>query len=163
MNLLLRPASATDAAALAHIYSAAVHHISPALFSAAQKAAWLQGGAGTAAFWTQRIPRTQPMVAERHGEVAGFIEYLPAEAYIDCLYVHPAHQSQGVGSALLSHILGLAQTQAPTPLCADAAITALPLFLHHGFTVLHENRIQRHGAVLVNYRVQKIGLLAKSS
>jgi putative acetyltransferase len=163
MNLLLRPASAADAAALAHIYSAAVHHISPALFSAAQKAAWLQGGADTAAFWAQRIPRTRPMVAERHGEVAGFIEYLPAEAYIDCLYVHPTHQGQGVGSALLSHVLSLAQTQAPTPLCADAAITALPLFLRHGFTLLHENRIRRHGEILVNYRVQKAWRPAKPS
>ena len=92
-----------------------------------------------------------------------FIEYLPAEAYIDCLYVHPTHQGQGVGSALLSHVLSLAQTQAPTPLCADAAITALPLFLRHGFTLLHENRIRRHGEILVNYRVQKAWRPAKPS
>ena len=83
MNLLLRPASAADAAALAHIYSAAVHHISPALFSAAQKAAWLQGGADTAAFWAQRIPRTRPMVAERHGGSADFV-LKPGGYFIYC-------------------------------------------------------------------------------
>ena len=156
MSPALRAATAADAAALAHIYSAAVCHISPALFTTAQKTAWLQGGADSTAFWAARIPRTRPIVAKRQGQVAGFIEYLPDQAYIDCLYVHPAHQGQGVGSALLAHVLSLAQPQAPRPLCADAAITALPLFLHHGFTVLHENRIRRHGEILVNYRMQKI-------
>lgn len=152
---MIRLATSTDAAALLSIYTRAVEHISPAQYSADEKAAWL-AGADTLAFWLTRISHTRPWLAEHDGEVAGFIEYLSTEAYIDCLYVHPAHQRAGVATALLQRVLQQARQCGHSLISADVSAAAIPFFQHHGFVCLHQNRIERQGVILRNQRMQRL-------
>ncbi|MFV2030167.1 GNAT family N-acetyltransferase [Neisseria sp. S1] len=151
MNVKLRTATLNDAAVLADIYNCAVHAVDPRLYTEAEKAAWARD-AGTSPFWKIRIPRTRPVLAERDGMAVGLLEYLPG-GYLNCLYVHPHHQQQGIASVMLKHAATMALQEGCGKLYADVSKAALPFFQRHGFVNLRENHIARENEVLINYRM----------
>ena len=90
-------------------------------------------------------------MAAQNDRILGFIEYLPEQNHLDCLFTDPAHQRQGVASALLSAVLP--QADADKTVTADVSAAALPFFKKQGFILQHQNQIQRNGLVLINYRM----------
>lgn len=122
--MLLRPARAFDAAACAAIVNGWIDatpwmpriHDAPTI-------AW---------FYREHVFRHQRVtVAERAGEVAGFLAFDPDRACITSLYLHPAARGAGIGARLLGH----AKTQAPRlSLWAFRANTgAMRFYLREGF------------------------------
>lgn len=109
MVVLIRPATAADAAATAAIYNDEVAH-STVTFdlvtrSVEEQAAWLDARSGA----------LEVVVAERGGEIAGFASLSPYRdrpAYRttveDSVYVHRDHRGTGVGQALLAEIVDIA-------------------------------------------------------
>lgn len=54
------------------------------------------------------------VVAEHEGRVVGVVRWTPGDATVQSLYVHPGHQGQGTGAALLEAATGaLADQGAP--------------------------------------------------
>ena len=108
--MLLRPATAADAAATAAIYN---HEVTTSTVtfdlvtrSVEEQAAWLSARSGA----------LEVVVAEIDGAVAGFASLSPYRdrpAYRttveDSIYVHPDHRGQGVGRALLEEIVRVAR------------------------------------------------------
>lgn len=148
----IRPAKNDDAAAIAEIFRRAVMHIQNSHYSEQEKNAWLQDADNTD-FWQKRIERGGFQIAIHNGRVAGFIEYLPEQGHIDCLYTDPHHQRQGIATALLSAVLPT--DKAGKTITADASKAALAFFEKQGFVVQHENQIRRNGLVLTNYRMMR--------
>ena len=146
----IRPAAHNDAAQIAELFRRAVLHIEASHYSDSEKAAWIQG-ADNAAFWQKRIGRGCIRLAAQNDRILGFIEYLPEQNHLDCLFTDPAHQRQGVASALLSAVLP--QADADKTVTADVSAAALPFFKKQGFILQHQNQIQRNGSVLINYRM----------
>ena len=146
----IRPATHNDAAQIAELFHRAVLHIETSHYSDSEKAAWIQG-ADNAAFWQKRIGRSCIRLAAQNDRILGFIEYLPEQNHLDCLFTDPAHQRQGVASALLSAVLP--QADADKTVTADVSAAALPFFKKQGFILQHQNQIQRNGSVLINYRM----------
>ena len=146
----IRPATHNDAAQIAELFRRAVLHIEASHYSDSEKAAWIQG-ADNAAFWQKRIGRGCIRLAAQNDRILGFIEYLPEQNHLDCLFTDPAHQQQGVASALLSAVLP--QADADKTVTADVSAAALPFFKKQGFILQHQNQIQRNGLVLINYRM----------
>ena len=146
----IRPATHNDAAQIAELFRRAVLHIEASHYSDSEKAAWIQG-ADNAAFWQKRIGRGCIRLAAQNDRILGFIEYLPEQNHLDCLFTDPAHQWQGVASALLSAVLP--QADADKTVTADVSAAALPFFKKQGFILQHQNQIQRNGLVLINYRM----------
>ena len=146
----IRPATHNDAAQIAELFRRAVLHIEASHYSDREKAAWIQG-ADNAAFWQKRIGRGCIRLASQNDRILGFIEYLPEQNHLDCLFTDPAHQRQGVASALLSAVLP--QADADKAVTADVSAAALPFFKKQGFILQHQNQIQRNGSVLINYRM----------
>lgn len=146
----IRPATHNDAAQIAELFRRAVLHIEANHYSDSEKAAWIQG-ADNAAFWQKRIGRGCIRLAAQNDRILGFIEYLPEQNHLDCLFTDPAHQRQGVASALLSAVLP--QADADKTVTADVSAAALPFFKKQGFILQHQNQIQRNGLVLINYRM----------
>ena len=146
----IRPAAHNDAAQIAELFRRAVLHIETSHYSDSEKAAWIQG-ADNAAFWQKRIGRGCIRLAAQNDRIIGFIEYLPEQNHLDCLFTDPAHQRQGVASALLSAVLP--QADADKTVTADVSAAALPFFKKQGFILQHQNQIQRNGSVLINYRM----------
>ena len=146
----IRPAAHNDAAQIAELFRRAVLHIETSHYSDSEKTAWIQG-ADNAAFWQKRIGRGCIRLAAQNDRILGFIEYLPEQNHLDCLFTDPAHQRQGVASALLSAVLP--QADADKTVTADVSAAALPFFKKQGFILQHQNQIQRNGLVLINYRM----------
>ncbi|HEU5083773.1 MAG TPA: GNAT family N-acetyltransferase [Acidimicrobiales bacterium] len=108
--MLLRPATAADAAATAAIYN---HEVTTSTVtfdlvtrSVEEQAEWLSARSGV----------LEVVVAEIGGAVAGFASLSPYRdrpAYRttveDSIYVHPDHRGQGVGRALLGEIVEVAR------------------------------------------------------
>ena len=146
----IRPATHNDAAQIAELFRRAVLHIEASHYSDSEKAAWIQG-ADNGAFWQKRIGRGCIRLAAQNDRILGFIEYLPEQNHLDCLFTDPVHQRQGVASALLSAVLP--QADADKTVTADVSAAALPFFKKQGFILQHQNQIQRNGLVLINYRM----------
>ena len=146
----IRPATHNDAAQIAELFRRAVLNIEASHYSDSEKAAWIQG-ADNAAFWQKRIRRGCIRLAAQNDRILGFIEYLPEQNHLDCLFTDPDHQRQGVASALLSAVLP--QADADKAVTADVSAAALPFFKKQGFILQHQNQIQRNGSVLINYRM----------
>ena len=146
----IRPATHNDAAQIAELFRRAVLHIEASHYSDSEKAAWIQG-ADNAAFWQKRIGRGCIRLAAQNDRILGFIEYLPEQNHLDCLFTDPVHQQQGVTSALLSAVLP--QADADKTVTTDVSAAALPFFKKQGFILQHQNQIQRNGSVLINYRM----------
>lgn len=108
--MILRPATAADAAATAEIYNAEVlgSRVTFDLVtrSVEEQAAWLDARSGA----------LEVVVAEIDGVVAGYASlsaYRERPAYRttveDSVYVHGDHRGAGVGRALLGEIVGVAR------------------------------------------------------
>lgn len=94
VDLVLRPATPADAAAVAsvHLRSRSAAPMPPAVHSDAEVRAWLTsriGGDSGDEVW----------VALCADDVVGYVRF--TRTWLDDLYVDPAHAGRGVGSALL--------------------------------------------------------------
>lgn len=146
----IRPATTSDATAVAELFRRAVQHISNRHYSEQEKNAWLQG-ADDADFWQKHIDGGNVRVATHNGRVLGFIEYQPEQSHLNCLYTDPHHQRQGIATALLNAVLPSADSG--KTITVDASKAALAFFQKQGFVRQHENQIPRNGLVLTNYRM----------
>ena len=95
--MLLRPAEAADVADLAAVQVAAR--------AAAPMPANVRPEAEIEALLAGRSGIDEVWVAELDGEVAAYARFTPT--WLDDLYVHPAHQGEGIGTALLDLVLSL--------------------------------------------------------
>lgn len=152
-DIILRIAHPDDASLLAEIYRQSVYAVDPLLYTDSQKAAWVHH-AGSASFWHIRIDRTRPILAWKNGIAVGLMEYLP-EGYLNCLYVHPSHQNQGIAAQLLEYAATLARQEGCSLLYADVSQAALPFFRKHGFEVMYENHIAKYDEVLIHYHMKR--------
>jgi putative acetyltransferase len=91
-------------------------------------------------------------VAEEGGRIQGFIELEP-DGHIDCFYVHPDFERRGVATRLLQRVVKIARARAIRRLHVEASALLRPLLESRGFELLGENRIDRRGQVLINYRM----------
>ena len=146
----IRPATTSDATAVAELFRRAVQHISNRHYSEQEKNAWLQG-ADDADFWQKHIDGGNVRVATHNGRMLGFIEYQPEQSHLNCLFTDPSHQRQGIATALLNAILPSADSG--KTITVDASKAALAFFQKQGFVRQHENQIPRNGLVLTNYRM----------
>lgn len=108
----IRPARLADAAAIAAIYA---HHVAhgTASYDTAPRS-----DAATEAMIADHLTHRWPFLVAEHGRaVAGYAyasQFRPRAAYAwaceDSVYVDPAYHGQGVGRALLTALVGAAQT-----------------------------------------------------
>ena len=104
--------------------------------------------------WQQRMITLDPFVCLRQGTIAGYAD-LQDDGLIDHFYCHHEFQGQGVGRELMTHIPQLAEQKGLDDLYSNVSITARPFFERFGFSVTKEQRNEREGVVLINYRMEK--------
>ena len=97
---VLRPAEPVDAPAMAAVQVAAR--------AAGPMPANIHPEHEIAGFLAQRLARDETWVAEVEGEVAAYARF--TGTWLDDLYVDPAHQGEGIGTALLDLVLALRPT-----------------------------------------------------
>jgi putative acetyltransferase len=134
---------------VASLFTQAVHAIDSSIYDEVEKQAWAPVEIDYSK-WKERLAKTKPYLLLNGGEVAGFIE-LEDNGHIDCTYVLPIYQRQGVATRLLQHVITSAKKSQLSILTVESSIVAKPFFENAGFVVKNQNRVERHGVILINY------------
>ncbi len=158
----IRPYRPADAAALTELFYDAVESLAGVSYSASEVAAWAPRPIDYE-IWRERFEQQRPWVAQANERPVGFIS-LDAGGLIDLAFVHSRYQRQGVGRALYTHLENTARSAGIASLTVFASHAARPLFERMGFELVEQNRVERRGCTLVNWRMQKrLESLARTS
>ncbi|MBM6551705.1 GNAT family N-acetyltransferase [Marinomonas ostreistagni] len=143
--------------ALINVFYRSVHALPEAMYSPEQKSAWAPDGIDRAA-WQARIEQHNVWVAvdRNNHECLGFIE-LDQTADLECLYVCPTAQKQGIAKSLLSCAQQHVATMKPEKKAwlVRASDAAYEFFIRHGFMPTERNVIERFGVTLHNTTMSK--------
>lgn len=143
-----------DAQAVTEIFYQAVYALDTRVYTDAQKSAWAPLPIDDS-FWAHRLACKKPFLAKMGDKTLGFIE-LDADGHIDCLYVHPQWQRQGIAAALYYYVLQAAKRKKMQRLYVEASLAAQPFFLKQGFKLIKKNHLDRRGQVLINFSMELI-------
>ena len=139
--------------AIADIFHAAVHAIDNKIYSETQQEAWAPTPPDYD-FWHKKLAVSRPFVAMDKDRVIAFAE-LESDGHIDCFYVAPDYQGQGVASRLYRHLENNARERDMTKLFVEASHLIKPLFLSWGFGIQNQNRIRRNDETLCSFSMIK--------
>lgn len=142
-----------DAPATATLFHASVHGLTKDHYDQAQREAWAPHVPETAT-WLKRLRSQSAFVAEQGGRIVGFMTLRP-DGYLDLAFVAPGASRQGVASRLYDAINAEAKELGLTRLHAEASHLARPFFERQGWAVVKKQTVQRHGAALTNFVMEK--------
>lgn len=146
-----------DVVAIADLFFESIHAIDDAIYSPEQKAAWAPKPPKYD-YWATHVKPSKTLLAFNEDRLVGFMELeinaLDRTGYIDCFYVHPEFQGQGIGKALYGATLSRAQQHQLTTLYVDASLVARPVFERQGFQVTKQNEVIRKGVSLTNFSME---------
>lgn len=152
--MLIKPYSEVHAKEITELFHQSVHAIDSSVYSEEQKEAWAPTPPNYE-HWKKRLNIKKPYLAFKNEKLVGFIE-LELSGHIDCAYVHPDFQNQGVGAKLFNFIFEKAKQLKLSPLFVDASIVAKPFFEKRGFNVIQKNEVRRGRVILINYSMELI-------
>jgi|SRR6185437_2437381 len=162
---MVRDLRHADIPAVISVFRASVRLTACRDYTHEQVVAWAPDEIDLAA-WAKRYDTRQAWVAEvgagfarassleTGSEIVGFIE-LEGSSHLDMMYVHPAVQRRGVGSALLSQLESAARELGARRLRTEASITARPFFERRGFLLVAEQTVALRSQQLINFRMEK--------
>jgi putative acetyltransferase len=150
MSAAIRPYDPADATATRRVFVRAIRNTASADYTPEQIDAWAADV--DPEVWAERRITADTWVAELGGEVVGFVD-IDESGYIDMLFVDPGAARIGVATALLAHVRGIARRRHAIELTVNASHTARPFFGRHGFSVVAEQLVERHGTILGNTRM----------
>lgn len=148
-----------DHLAIATIFTRAVHEIGSRDYSPEQCLAWSERRPNPQ-HWEKRCELKRPFVSLVGDEIAGFLELDP-DGHIDCAYVNPDFQRQGIMTSLVKHAEEVALSMGLPRLFVEASIGARFLFERLGFHVLREREVAIGEVKLRNYEMERV--LARSA
>lgn len=149
----VRPYMQTDFEAVVSLFTASVHGLAENHYNAEQIAAWAPVRPDLTA-WQERLKRLSTIVADDHGELAGFLSYEP-DGHIDLLFIAPHRARCGVASMLYSEAESALISTGVKVLHTEASLVARPFFERRGFSVQDEQVVNRQGATLRRYAMRK--------
>ncbi|MGI2168615.1 GNAT family N-acetyltransferase [Shewanella sp. MF05960] len=150
--------SAQYAAQVSQLYHAAVQHINHPRYPQAKLNAWSSAPRSTK-FWQLRYQRNRAWLAVNdQQEVVGFISvetHFSQQGYIDCLYVAPTSQHQGIARALYKTLVHWALQQQYSHLSVDASYLSKTLFETNGFALKQVSYQQKRGQTFTGFYMKK--------
>lgn len=149
----IRMYAPSDAKSLWQLKHDTIHAVNSADYTQAQLCAWAPASLDREV-WQTRIDAMHPFIVELEGKTVGFAD-LQDDGYIDHFFCHSQHQRQGVGRALMAHILAIGHQRGITRFYSHVSITAKPFFERFGFRVVKEQQVAINGQVLTNFLMEK--------
>lgn len=153
--LQLRSYQSSDLPDLGKLFYETIHRVNQKDYTPEQLQAWAPTTAVPVA-WHEKFLHTFTQIAILENKIVGFGN-LEQTGYLDCLYVHHACQSYGIGTAICDKLEQYAMQQGAQQITVHASITAKPFFEKRGYLLLQEQLVERHGVFLKNYKMQKMG------
>ncbi|WP_351010666.1 GNAT family N-acetyltransferase [Shewanella sp. S1-58-MNA-CIBAN-0166] len=149
--------SASYATQISELYHTAVQGIIHPRYPTLKLNAW-SSAPRSAKFWQLRYKRNKAWLALDNQKVIGFISletHFKHLGYIDCLYVHPDYQQQGIARALYKHLQHWALQQPYPYLSVDASYLSKPLFEAMGFVLQQTSYQQKCGQTFTGFYMKK--------
>lgn len=151
----VRLGRAADAAALAEVFTAAIHGIASRAYSPEQIRAWCPEPPPAKVFEKRIADGRQLWVAaDGDDRPAAFID-LERDGHVDMLFCHPRAAGQGVAAALYETLEYAAVQQQMSRLYVRASEVAQGFFEHQGFEVQERCEFERRGVMMHNYLMEK--------
>ncbi len=100
-------------------------------------------------------PDRRLVVAERDGAVVGFGQVAPGRGELEAVYVDPDHWGQGVGTALVTHLEGVAHEAGAGGLRLLASQNAVEFYEAAGYRVEGTETLETRGVELPCVRMAK--------
>ena len=104
--------------------------------------------------WNKRMSDIEPFIAEVDGVIVGYAD-LQNDGLIDHFFCHHNYQRQGVGRALMIHILHEGKKRNIKHYYSQVSITAKPFFEHFGFKVVEKKLLEVRGEELTSFYMEK--------
>ncbi len=104
--------------------------------------------------WNKRMLDIDPFIAEVDGIIVGYAD-LQNDGLIDHFFCHQNYQRQGVGRALMLHLLHEGKKRGIKHYFSQVSITARPFFEHFGFKVVKQQVLEVKGQELINFVMEK--------
>lgn len=154
--ITVRKYKCADLNQLVKIFYDTIHHINAQHYTKEQLEAWAPESerASKADQWVQSLHDNITFVAEYNHIIVGFSD-MTIDGHLDRLYIHKDYQRKGIATTLLQQLEQSAQKLSISVIDTEASITARPFFERHGFTVVQEQVVFRHGVSLINYVMNK--------
>lgn len=151
--LHIRPYRADDAPVLANVFDRAVREGAAGAYDAEQRAAWA-GAIDAPPDWSRRLCEEITVVAERAGQVTGFMT-LGRDGFLDLAFVLPEAMGTGVAPALHDRILVEAEARRLVRLTTEASHIARRFFIKQGWRELGEVQVHLGGTRLTSFSMEK--------
>jgi putative acetyltransferase len=143
----IRPYTNADLAAVAQLFTDAIHGLAASHYDAAQRKAWAPQPPDLG-LWDTRLKPLKVLVAQEaeNGEaLLGFVGY-EEDGHIDLMFTSPPAARRGVASQLLGRAEAALRELGVAELFTEASLLGRPFFARQGFTVKEEQHIELRGA-----------------
>ena len=154
MLIVIRDYVEEDAEVLWKLFFNTVRNINRRDYSQSQVEAWASDSYNSE-YWPKRMNGLSPFVAEMDSVIVGYTD-LQENGLIDHFFCHHEYQGQGVGRALMNHVLELGKSRGLQRFYSEVSITARPFYEHMGFQVVEEKLEEMNGQYLKYYLVDLI-------
>ena len=151
--ITIRDFQEEDAQTLWALFFNTVRNVNRRDYTEQQVKAWAQEGFDSQ-LWLKKMISIQPFVAELDGVIVGYSDVQPS-GLVDHFFCHHEYQGQGVGRALMTHVIRQAEAKGRDRIYSEVSITARPFYERMGFTVVNEQQIEVRGATLTNYVMER--------
>ena len=134
-GIIIRYATQANARAILECHHSAVHESAAGHYPREILNEWSPPVTAerVTAYIATALPHETTLVAEIDGAVVGFGALVEAQSEVRAVYVSHSAARQGVGSALLREIEGLARARGCAELTFDSSLTAERFYLRHGY------------------------------
>lgn len=151
--ITIRKYEEQDAQATWQLFFNTIRNINKRDYNAQQLQAWAPDTMDMF-IWNKRMSDIEPFIAEIDGKLVGYAD-LQNDGLIDHFFCHQDHQREGVGRALMTHILHEGRKKNIKCYYSQVSITAKPFFEHFGFKVVKQQLLEVKGEQLISYYMEK--------
>lgn len=151
--MIFRTATLSDLKEMQELFIDTIKSICQKDYNSKQIEVWTSGVSNTER-WIDVINTQFVLLAIIENKIVGY-GTLKEGNYIDFFYVHKDFQRQGIADKILSELEIEAKKSNSKIITSDISITAKPFFEKKGFIVIKEQRIEKLGVELINYKMQK--------
>ncbi len=151
----IRRAAPGEEPALLAIFQSSVRGLASRDYTPAQIDAWapLAADAAWCEAWCRWVGANHPWAVEIEARLVAYADLQPS-GYLDHFYVAAEAAGQGIGAALMRHLLGIAREQGIDCVIADVSLRARAFFERFGFAVEREQCVSVRGVSLRNARMR---------
>ena len=152
-KLSFRMAQPTDLREMQQLFVDTVSIVCSKDYNEDQIQAWTSGTSNTQR-WLDRFDEQYVLLAIIDDQIVGF-GTIEDGNYIDMFFVHKDFQGLGIASGIYQQLEDKAKELGSEYITSDVSITAKPFFEKMDFKIVTEQKAERMGVELVNYRMRK--------